>query len=474
MSTTKGPIDLGGRRSRGQAGGRPDGDTEIRPPEFSDDSLAVRFANRHAGVLRYVAAWTTWLHFTGGRWQQERTRYAFDLARAICREGASVCSDQRVARAIASAKTAAAVERMAQADRRIAATVDQWDADPWMLNTPGGAVDLRTGLLHPHEPTQHLTKIVAVAPDPDCKCPVWQGFLHRVTAGDLELVDYLQRLAGYILTGSTAEQILAFLFGTGANGKSVFITTVSGILADYAKTLPVEALTMNAGDRHPTEIAMLRGSRLAVAMETEEGRSWAESRIKTLTGGDKLAARFMRADFFEYVPQFKLIISGNHKPSLRTVDEAIRRRFHLVPFGVTIPPEERDPGLADKLKAEWPGILQWMIEGALAWQSSGLKVPPAVRDATDAYLEAEDAFGAWFGECLERRSTAYETTAELFHSWKQWAERAGEAPGAAKRFSQQMLNRGIEPRRQPGTGRAGFAGIRLVRASYADDPRCGS
>jgi putative DNA primase/helicase len=164
------------------------------------------------------------------------------------------------------------------------------------------------------------------------------------------------------------------------------------------------------------------GARLVTAVETEEGRRWAESKIKALTGGDQIAARFMRQDFFEFAPRFKLVIAGNHKPGLRSVDEAIRRRFHLVPFGVTIPPEDRDKDLANKLKVEWQGILQWMIEGCLKWQAEGLRRPQVVLDATSAYLEAEDAVAAWIEERCELGPNNWETSAKLFSSWKEWAE----------------------------------------------------
>jgi putative DNA primase/helicase len=186
---------------------------------------------------------------------------------------------------------------------------------------------------------------------------------------------YLQRAVGYALTGLTQEHALFFAYGTGANGKSVLLSTAAGLLGDYHKTAPIETFTASNSDRHPTDLASLRGARLVTATETEEGRRWAEARIKQLTGGDTISARFMRQDFFEFAPSFKLFIAGNHKPSLRSVDEAIRRRFHLVPFAVTIPSEERDSDLAEKLKDEWPGILAWLIEGCLEWQTEGLRRP---------------------------------------------------------------------------------------------------
>jgi putative DNA primase/helicase len=221
--------------------------------------------------------------------------------------------------------------------------------------TPGGVIDLRSGEIHPHQPSDYMTNITAVAPNG--ACPLWRKFLNRIFAGDAELIAFVQRVAGYTLTGSTREHAMFFGFGTGANGKSVLINTISGILGDYHRTAAIETFTASKFDRHPTDLAGLRGARLVTAIETEEGRRWDEAKIKALTGGDRIAARFMRQDFFEYLPGFKLVIAGNHKPSLRSVDESIRRRLNLLPFTVTIPPEDRDRDLPEKLKAEWPGIL---------------------------------------------------------------------------------------------------------------------
>jgi putative DNA primase/helicase len=450
----------------------PDGETaagDSRPPAFTDEALALRFAEMHAGDLRYVAAWGRWLSWTGTRWQFDDTLLAFDLARAVCREVAAGCNEKRVASTLASAKTVAAVERLAKADRRLAATVDQWDADRWLLNTPGGVCDLRTGETRSHRPADYQTKITAVGPGGGC--PLFLAFLAKIMKDDAALIDYLQRVAGYSLTGSTQEHALFFGHGTGANGKSVLLNTLSGMLGDYHKMAPIETFTATSGDRHPTDLAGLRGARLVTAIETEEGRRWAESRVKSLTGGDRIAARFMRQDFFEYSPKFKLFIAGNHKPSLRSVDEAIRRRFHLVPFAVTIPAEDRDHELAEKLKAEWPGILAWAIDGCLNWQESGLRVPEAVRVATEAYLEAEDAFAAWLDEKCDRRNAAWTSSTDLFASWTDWATKAGEQPGAMKRFTQQLEGRGFVSKRMK-FGR-GFDGIMIRQQPTFDenDPR---
>jgi len=323
------------------------------PPRCSEEALALRFTRHHEGELRYVAAWGRWMCWDGTRWREDDTLAVFDRCRAICRRASAECGDtkEQAAMKIAAAQTVAAIERLARADRRHAAIVEQWDGDPWLLNTPIGTVDLRSGELLSHQREQYLTKTTAAAPSGDC--PLFRQFLDRVTSGNSELQEFLQRVIGYCLTGSTRENALFFCYGTGANGKSVFLSTIAGVLGDYAKTAPASAFTASNTEQHPTDLAGLRGARFVTAIETEDGRWWAEAKIKSLTGGDRIAARFMRQDFFEYVPQLKLVVAGNHKPGLRNVDEAIRRRLHLIPFTVTIPESERDPELPEKLKAEY-------------------------------------------------------------------------------------------------------------------------
>lgn len=433
-----------------------------RLAEFSDDALALRFAELHASDLRFVAKWSVWMRWDGTRWQDDDTLAVFDSARGVCRTAAK-SAKPRLAKELTSAKTVAAVERLARSDRRLAATADQWDADPWLLNTPNGVIDLRTGLMHEHRAGDYLTHVTAVAPAGDC--PLWREFLARVTAGDQALQQYLQRVCGYALTGVTSEHALFFLWGRGANGKGTFVNAIAGILGDYHRTAPIETFVASSSDRHPTDLAGLRGARLVTATETEEGRRWAEAKIKTLTGGDQISARFMRQDFFDYMPQFKLVIGGNHKPGLRSVDEAIRRRFNLIPFTVTIPAAERDHELGDKLKAEGPAILQWMINGCVDWQERGLAPPAAVTAATEAYLDAQDSIAAWLDECGELDANAWGHSQALFASWKAWAERSGQFVGDIKTFRDRLDGRdGIEFRKHPTTRRAGFQGVRLKPA----------
>jgi putative DNA primase/helicase len=435
------------------------------PPEFSEDALALRFTERHGEDLRYVASWGRWLCWDGTRWREDSTLSVFDRARNVCRATASQCAnkEQFIARRITAAQTVAAVERLARSDRRHAATVEQFDADPWLLNTPTGTVDLRTGKAREHCRGDFLTKLTGagLARKRD-GCPLWQQFLERVTGGDAALQQFLQRVAGYCLTGVTREHALFFLHGRGANGKGVFLNSLAGALGDYAKTAPIGTFLDTREEQHPTDLAGLCGARLVTAVETEDGRRWAEAKIKTLTGGDRIAARFMRQDFFEYLPQFKLLIAGNHKPGLRSVNEAMRRRLHLIPFLVTIPAEERDLDLAEKLRAEWPGILRWAVEGCLAWQDRGLDPPAAVSDATTKYLDAEDRIAAWIEDRCDLGPARSDTATALFLDWKSWAEAGGEKPGSQKAFSEKLQTRpGIEKTREGKARTRTFKGIAL-------------
>ena len=442
---------------------------ESREVEMSQDAAAERFAEAYAASMRFVAAWGKWLIWNGQRWEDDQTLLAFDRARQICRTIARGCYEDDMARAMASAAGVAAVERLAKSDRRLAATPEQWDAAPWLLNTPGGIVDLRTGKLHPHDPAAFMTKITKATPGGEC--PLWLVFLDRITGGDAELAGFIQRVAGLALTGITRDHALFFGYGTGSNGKGVLINTLSGLMGDYAEVATMDTFTASPTDRHPADLAKLRGARLLVAQETEEGRAWAESRIKAMTGGDPIAARFMRQDFFTYVPQFKLLIAGNHKPSLRGVDEALRRRFHLIPFSITIPAAERDADLPEKLKSEWGGILAWAIEGCLAWQRIGLAPPPAVTGATAEYLNSEDSIGAWLDERTRRVGYGTETGA-LFTDWVAWAKAAGEEPGSLKRFVQSLAGRGLRAGKNRETRRSEIAGLALadvVRSHFETD-----
>jgi len=434
----------------------------------TEDALALTFTRRYQHDWRYVAAWGKWLMWDGQRWRSEDTLAASDLVRHVCRHASLKADNPKLAVKLAGASTIGGVERLARADRRHAGNTDEWDADAWLINTPGGVVDLRTGRMRAHARTDRMTKICTATLEPGTQCPHWLAFLQQVTGSDAAQMHYLQKVFGYCLTGSTQEHALFFLYGTGANGKSVFVNVLTTILGDYAANAPMDTFMESRNDRHPTDLAGLRGARFVAATETEQGRRWNESKVKEITGGDQVSARFMRQDFFTFFPQFKLVIAGNHKPAIRNIDEAMRRRLHLIPFTITVPPEQRDKQLQSKLLTERNAIFAWGVQGCLAWQREGLKAPQCVLDATEEYFESEDAMGRWLEERCVRIPTAKSLTTELFTDWKQWAEAAGEFMGTQRRFSDLLMARGTEKWRNS-SGIRGFQGIGLkepTRSGY--------
>lgn len=437
------------------------------PPAYSEDALALAFGDQHAEDYRYVAAWGKWLHWDGRRWATEETLAAFNLARGICRKFAYeatidptlTASQQRtLSYRLSDNKSTNNIERFARSDRRLAVAGDVFDQDPWVLNTPAGLVDLRDGSIRPARPDDHLTKMTAVGPTDD-QCPTWHRFLEVATEGDAGLADFLQLMAGYCLTGSTREHALFFVHGPGGAGKGTFVNTLQWIMGDYATVADMSAFTESKNDRHSTELAMLRGARMVTAQETEEGRRWAESRLKALTGGDPITARFMRQDNFTFVPQFKLVIAGNHRPGLRNVDEAIQRRMNLIPFTAKIPQSERDTSLGDKLRAEAGGILRWAIEGCIRWQRSGLARSERVASATGGYLENEDTLGNWMAECCTLGHGLRCRRGWLYQSYAQWCQSTGEFCIPLKRWIPQIEARGLETRKS--SGHATVYGIEL-------------
>ena len=427
---------------------------------LTEDEAAFRFAETYNDRLRYCHDHGAWFEWTGSIWKRNGTGLAFHWARELARKLAAEEPDKTRITA-SKAAFAAAVERFARSDPAFAVTSDYWDRDPFLLGTPNGTVDLRTGALRPSDPKDGITKTTAVAPSKTADCPHWLRFLDETTGADAEMVRFLQQWAGYSLTGDTREHALCFVFGGGGNGKSVYLNVTSGVIGDYATTAAMETFISSGGDKHPTDLAMLRGARLVTASETEEGRQWAESRIKQLTGGDKISARFMRQDYFTFLPSFKLTIIGNHKPVLRNIDDAARRRFNLVPFTRT--PAKPDRQLEEKLKAEWPGILRWMIAGCLDWQANGLARPSSVVEATKAYFEQQDTFAAWIEEECDAdpgNNWKWETSAKLFEAWSRYAKNAGEVAGTRKGFADQMQRRGFESSRSHGGTRT-YKGVML-------------
>ena len=431
--------------------------------DLTEDGIALAFTAEHQDLLRFDHTRGAWFQWTGKAWRQDETKLAFSWSRRICRRLAKQAdAEGKVLAIMAKAATAASVERFAQSDPALAVTSAIWDRDPFLLGTPGGTVDLRTGELREPASDDHITKLTAVAPAVMPECPMWLAFLEQATNGDNGLIRFLRQWCGYCLTGDTREHALLFGYGSGGNGKGVFLNTVSRIMGEYARNAAMDTFTASSTDKHPTDLAMLRGARLVTASETEEGRAWAEARIKALTGGDTITARFMRQDFFEYVPHFKLTIIGNHKPVLKNVDDAAKRRFNVVPF--VHRPARPDLQLEHKLKAEWPAILRWMIEGCLDWQMHGLVRPEVVKNTTAEYFSEQDTVNQWVTEFCTLGATQSDTLETLFKSWTAYAMANGEKPGTSKWFSQTLSRLGCTAVKDTpmNHGKRGFKGIAVT------------
>lgn len=435
-------------------GGRP----KVDNVDLNHDSLALRFAEEHAEKARYN--WTTgfWHLWNGHCWQASETGGGIEAVRELLRRVAVESGLPKVRERLGTRGFATAVEGFACSDRRLACMSTDFDPDSWLLATPGGHVDLRTGEMGPARPSSLASRATAVTPDEtDEGAHRWRRFLDEATGEDPEMIRYLQQVAGYALTAETSEQALFFVYGPGGNGKSVFVNTLRGIMGTYATHAPMETFTSSGGtgEQHPTALAMLCGARLVTAIETEEGRHWAEARIKALTGGDAITARFMRENFFTFEPRFKLVLVGNHKPNLRSVDEAIVRRFRMLPF-------ERKPGQVDRrleaaLVEEWPAILRWAIDGCLEWQAEGgMASPEAMLRTTAEYLAEQDTVGRWLDSQCEVAEPPYSvldercyrtTMSALYQNYRAWIEPQGERARSMKALGMELDKRGFPTHR---------------------------
>ncbi|MBL8628378.1 MAG: bifunctional DNA primase/polymerase [Rhodospirillaceae bacterium] len=419
--------------------------------QLSHHALALRFSTDHTNTLRYCEKTNGWLVWNTTHWQADETRHVQYLVRTQMEKITSEQNEITAAvKRLLDKPCIDAVDQLARSDRRHAVAPNDLDKDPMLLNTPDGTVDLCSGQLRPHDPADLITKCTAVGPKGG-EPKRWMQFLQEVCNGDLEVVSYLQRAVGYILTGLTQEDALFVFYGPGGNGKGTFMRTLLGILRDYGKTAPLDTFTYTKHTKHSTDIAGLHGARLVVAAETEEGKSFDEQKVKTLTGSDKVSARFLYRDNFEFLPTFKIIISGNNRPHIRNVDDAWRRRLHLVAFNIKYADPNKaiegalvaDTSLSATLKNEWPQILQWAITGCLAWQRTGLAPPEAVLEATNDYLEDEDTLGSWIKECClvgkEATKKKPAKASALFESWKAWCQSNNAEWTSIKKFGPRLM-----------------------------------
>ena len=400
--------------------------TAILSSPLSEDALALSFVDRHQSRLRYCAEINKYFRLastpTGGAfWQKDTILATFDAIRVLSRnESVSAATENKQTR-LCSAATITATEKLVRSDQRISAPIDSWDGNDMLLNTADGEVNLSNGKLSKAQPESLSSKITACGINTHTPY-LWLSFLSDVTAGNNQLIAYLQKWFGYSLTGVVSEHAFAHVYGTGANGKSVFLNTLAGIMGSYSRTCPQSVFLETRGMEHPTALASLIGSRLAIATEVGANSKWAETQLFALTAGDEIAARFMRADYIYFKPKFKLMIGANHKPQTSTVNEALRRRLHLIPFDVTIPADKRDKRLFEKLKTEWPAILNWGVEGCIRWQQEGLKKPECVQDATDSYLEDQDVLGAFINDCCVAGANCRSKSTLLYKRFAEWCE----------------------------------------------------
>jgi putative DNA primase/helicase len=425
----------------------------------------------HAGAdLRFVWVWDSWMVWDGRRWKRdtggEILRRARDTVRALAAVAEGIDNEKQRAALIKHALKTESAGKL-QAMVKLGACLlgeeaEAFDQRRWLLNCGNGTIDLRTGRLGPHRRHDLLTKLVTVDYDPAATCPRWEAFLLQVMDGSAEMVTFLQRAVGYSLTGATVEQVLFLLYGTGANGKSTFTETLRALLGDYATQAEFTTFLARTSDSVRNDIARLVGARFVSASEAEGGRPLAEAVVKQMTGGDIVTARFLFKEFFEFRPDFKVWLAANHKPSVRGTDHGIWRRIRLVPFAVTIPPEERDKGLPDQLGTELPGILAWAVRGCLAWRKEGLGVPPAVLAATESYREEMDVLAGFLDEHCVAQAAAFVPTKELYAAYSKWAEGAGEKKLSKKWLAMRLAERGFTSGRGL-RGVRGWRGLRLRR-----------
>jgi len=417
----------------------------------TETGVADAFCREYAGKIIYVPTFG-WFFWNGRYWKlddQTRIRYVIrkfcgNLNKQRYRSGGKFLIDLQRNYFFAS------VEQLAHSDPRMVVPQDKLDANLWLLtaadNTGAVTINLQTGEENSPDPKDYITKHTRVMPAKDEHCPWWEAHLKYVCTNetgkvDQDKIDFLQRMSGYFLTGSTKEEAMFFLFGDGQNGKTKFIEALLDVLGkDYAVTLPLN--TMMAANKRshqiPADIATLHGARLALGSEVPSNATWDEEKIKHLTGGDSITARKLYQQYFSFKPTHKLLIAGNAKPLLRVVDQAIKRRFYLVPFERKI--ENPNKNFGEMLYRERAGILRWMISGALAWQQRGLDPPESIRQQTDQYFADQDIVQQWIDQCCIVAPDVRDSSSMLYESWRTWCMENGETPEQHRLFSQ-MLER---------------------------------
>ena len=433
-------------------------ETPERQETLTDLGNAERLIRHHGDKIRYVNEYKKWIGWNDSRWSFDLPSGIHPLAHKLAKtdmvqEALTLPTDKQNKLILHSIKSqsAGAINAMIEVASKLSGVpirVSSLDSNRYLLNTLNGTIDLKIGLHRAANREDYITKQAPVEYDADATCPLWDSFLHRIMAGNESLIAFLRRAVGYSLTGDTGEQCFFFLHGHGANGKSTFLNTVCALLGDYAMQAPAEILMANDNRGPKNDVARLNGPRFVATSETEDTQKFAESAIKQLTGQDTIAARFLYCETFEFKPQFKIWLAANHLPIVKGVDEAIWRRIHLVPFGVTIPAEERDKHLEAKLIKELPGILNWALAGCKEWQRDGLQPPAEVQAAVQGYRNDMDQFGQWIIECCVIAPKGKEQeiktgSADLYKSYCKWADENTGWVMSQTKFGRTLTDRGF-------------------------------
>lgn len=443
---------------------------------LTDDGNAQLFVHHHGAHLRYSAA-RGWLEWTGTHWAiSEDDAPAITAARTIARNLPETRKELAAHKARSLSLTGVTnMVALARRDPIIRVTADELDAHRMLLNTPTGTINLTDGTTHDHQPHELHTKITGVGHDPTMPTPRWNRFLHATFDGDTTMIGFVQRILGYATTGHVTHHVLPFLHGTGGNGKSVLTGVLADVLGDYAITLPSSVLIAERYS-HDTELSKLPGARVAICSEVPTDGRFDEERVKALTGGDKIAARELYKNPFEFTPSHTLIMAGNHQPAVNSGGESFWRRLRLIPFNHTVNKDERVDGLADILVAEeGPGILAWITKGAQL-AADGLAEPDSVMEATNRYASEEDGFGQFVADCLhiaKDSDIVKAKTTDIRKAYAAWCRDAGRPELSAQAFSRELVRRtGARPIKSHGT--RFYCGVGLLTDDATDDGRYGS